>query len=153
MSHRLSLVLLVLTIVALKSPAADPPKPPNIVMIISDDQGWRDFGFMGHPAIRTPNLDRLASQSLTFTNGYVTTPLCRPSLATMLTGLYPHQHKITGNDPPAGQPRESMWGFMKEAPALPRLLRERGYRSFQTGKWWEGHHESGGFTEGMTVKG
>ena len=139
-----SRVLLWVAIVALLmvpvgASAAD-AKPPNIVMIVSDDQGWRDFGFMGHPAIRTPNLDRLASQSLTCTNGYVTTPLCRPSLATMLTGLYPHQHKITGNDPPAGQPRESMWGFMKEAPALPRLLREKGYRSFQTGKWWEGHH-------------
>jgi arylsulfatase A-like enzyme len=154
MTRRLTIALLLMTIVALKSPAAaDPAKPPNIVMIVSDDQGWGDFGFMGHPTIRTPNLDRLAGQSVAFTNGYVTTPLCRPSLATMLTGLYPHQHKITGNDPPAGQPRESMWQFMKDAPAVPRLLREKGYRSFQTGKWWEGHHESGGFTDGMTVKG
>jgi uncharacterized sulfatase len=152
MTLRNVLALIALFTMAISTRAAD-AKPPNIVMIVSDDQGWRDFGFMGHPAIRTPNLDRLASQSLTFTNGYVTTPLCRPSLATMLTGLYPHQHKITGNDPPAGQPRESMWGFMREAPALPRLLREKGYRSFQTGKWWEGHHESGGFTDGMTVKG
>lgn len=146
-------IVALLTASAAGSAAAEVKPPPNIVMIISDDQGWGDFGFMGHPTIRTPNLDRLASQSLAFTNGYVTTPLCRPSLATILTGLYPHQHKITGNDPPAGTPRESMWGFMKEAPAVPRLLRERGYRSFQTGKWWEGHHESGGFTEGMTVKG
>jgi uncharacterized sulfatase len=153
MNLRALLALIVaIVVVPMEAPAAD-AKPPNIVLIVSDDQGWADFGFMGHPAIRTPSLDRLAAQSVVFNNGYVTTSLCRPSLATMLTGLYPHQHKITGNDPPAGQPRESMWGFMKETPALPRLLQARGYRSFQTGKWWEGHYTSGGFTDGMTVKG
>ena len=55
---------------------------------------------MGHPQIRTPRLDRLASQSLTFRRGYVTSSLCSPSLASILTGRYPHQHKITSNDPP-----------------------------------------------------
>ena len=55
---------------------------------------------MGHPQIRTPRLDRLASQSLAFRRGYVTTSLCSPSLASILTGRYPHQHKITSNDPP-----------------------------------------------------
>jgi arylsulfatase A-like enzyme len=153
MNLRLALALLVMTVVSFGAVAADPPKPPNIVMIVSDDQAWADYGFMGHPTIRTPNLDRLAAQSAAFTNGYVTTPLCRPSLATMLTGLYPHQHKITGNDPPEGQKRPVMWDFIKQAPALPRLLQQKGYRSFQTGKWWEGHHSSGGFTDGMTVKG
>lgn len=74
--------------------------PPNIVMIVSDDQGWGDFSFMGHPRIKTPNLDKLASQSLTFTHGYVPSSLCRPSLGAMITGLYPHQTKITSNDPP-----------------------------------------------------
>ncbi len=69
-------------------------------MIVSDDQGSDDYGFLGHPHIRTPHLDRLASQSLTFRHAYVTSSLCRPSLATILTGLYPHQHRITSNDPP-----------------------------------------------------
>ena len=82
-------------------PAADSPtRPPNIVMIISDDQGSDDYGFLGHPHIRTPHLDRLASQSLTFRHAYVTSSLCRPSLATILSGQYPHQHRITSNDPP-----------------------------------------------------
>ena len=67
---------------------------PNVVLIISDDQAWTDFGFMGHDVIRTPRLDRLASESAVFPNGYVPTSLCRPSLATMLTGLYGHQNKI-----------------------------------------------------------
>src|SRR3954470_8940309 len=77
--------------------------PPNIVLIISDDQAWGDFSFMGHPHIKTPNLDRLASESLLFTRGYVPSSLCCPSLASIITGLYPHQHKITSNDPSAPQ--------------------------------------------------
>ena len=78
---------------------------PNVVLIIGDDQAWGDFGFMGHPVIRTPNLDRLASESLVYTRGYVPSSLCRPSLSTIVTGLYAHQHRITSNDPPAGLPR------------------------------------------------
>ncbi|MHC4911089.1 MAG: sulfatase-like hydrolase/transferase, partial [Planctomycetota bacterium] len=61
--------------------------PPNVVLIISDDQAWTDFGFMGHETIRTPNLDRLANESLVFVNGYVPASLCCPSLASMVTGL------------------------------------------------------------------
>jgi arylsulfatase A-like enzyme len=62
--------------------AAHPQSPPNVVVIISDDQGFHDFGFMGHPAIKTPHLDKLASESLLFRRGYVTTALCSPSLAS-----------------------------------------------------------------------
>ena len=126
------------------------PRPPNVVLIISDDQAWGDFGFMGHPAIRTPNLDRLAAQSAVFPRGYVPSSLCRPSLATMITGLYPHQHKITGNDPPRGVPRERMLKHIDAVPTLPKLLAPLGYRSLQTGKWWEGNCQCGGFTTGMT---
>src|SRR6476469_6857655 len=73
---------------------------PNIVLIISDDQAWTDYSFMGHPHIRTPNIDKLASQSLTFKRGYDASSLCCPSLASIITGLYPHEHKVTSNDPP-----------------------------------------------------
>ncbi|MCH9023270.1 MAG: sulfatase-like hydrolase/transferase, partial [Planctomycetes bacterium] len=69
-------------------------KPPNVLLIISDDQGWSDYSFMGHPVIKTPHIDRLASQSLVFTRGYVPSSLCRPSLATLATGLFPHQPNI-----------------------------------------------------------
>src|SRR5882724_13584362 len=74
--------------------------PPNEVMIVGDDQGWTDYGFMGHEHIKTPHLDKLASEGLVFKRGYVPSSLCRASLATMITGLYPHQHKMTSNDPP-----------------------------------------------------
>lgn len=137
---------------------------PNIVMIVSDDQAWTDFGFMGHPQIRTPHLDKLAAESLTFRRGYVPASLCSPSLATMLTGRFPHQHRITGNDPPTPRKprnspeyqqafrdgREAMNRIMDDTPTLPRWLGAVGYRSLQTGKWWQGDFRRGGFTEGMT---
>ena len=72
---------------------------PNVVLIISDDQAWTDYSFMGHPSIETPHLDKLASQSVLFERGYVPTALCRPSLATLATGHYTHRHGVTGNDP------------------------------------------------------
>ena len=71
---------------------------PNVVIILSDDQAWTDYGFAGHKQIQTPHLDRLAKERLLFTRGYVPSSLCRPSLMTLITGLYPHQHGITGND-------------------------------------------------------
>jgi uncharacterized sulfatase len=74
-------------------------QPPNVLMIVSDDQAYGDYGFMGHPVIRTPHLDKLASESAVFRRGYTPTALCRPSLMSMITGLYPHQHRVTGNDP------------------------------------------------------
>lgn len=129
---------------------AEDVTPPNIVLIISDDQAWTDYGFMGHDVIETPHLDRLASESATFVNGYVPTSLCRPSLATLLSGLYPHQHKITGNDPPRGVDRGELLRHVRRIPKLPVLLGRVGYVSHQSGKWWEGNWKEGGFTAGMT---
>jgi len=123
---------------------------PNVLLILSDDQTWTDFGFMGHPTIRTPHLDRLASQSATFTRGYVPTSLCRASLVSIITGLYPHQHRITSNDPPRGTDRRQMLRHLSGLDTLPRWLAPAGYLSLQTGKWWEGHYALGGFTHGMT---
>ena len=77
-------------------------KPPNIVLIISDDQAWTDYSFMGHEHVKTPHIDKLASQSLTFTRGYVPDSLCRPSLMTIITGLYPHQAQGRRQRPAAG---------------------------------------------------
>jgi len=148
------------------SPVQPNGKPPNIVLIISDDHGWPDYGFMGHPHIKTPHLDRLASQSLVHLRGYVPSSLCSPSLTSMITGLYPHQHKIVGNDPPlpAGVSRRearedpryrasraAIAGLLREAPLLPKLLASRGYVSLQTGKWWQGDFRNGGFSQGMTL--
>lgn len=128
-------------------------KPKNVVLIVGDDMGWTDYGFMGHEAIKTPHLDRLASEGALFSSGYTPTSLCRASLATLLTGMYASQHKICCNDPPQGVDRSEMLPFLRDAPTIPRLLKDRGYRSFQSGKFWEGHYSNGGFTEGLTTKG
>jgi len=144
---------------ALPRPAAAAARTnkPNVVLIISDDQGYTDYGFMGHDAVKTPRIDKLASESVVFTRGYVTTALCCPSLATMLTGLYPHQHKITGNDPAgrrgARRDRTPFYEAFMKCPRLPAMLSKAGYVSFQTGKYWMGHYSRAGFTGGMTVKG
>lgn len=126
------------------------PKAPNVVLIISDDQWWGDFGFMGSDAVDTPYLDRIASEGLVFPRGYVPTALCRASLATLVTGLYPHEHKITGNDPPKGLDRARMLAHIEAVVTVPELLGKAGYRSLQTGKWWEGECQCGRFTAGMT---
>ena len=127
---------------------------PNVVLIISDDHGWTDYGFMGHPAVKTPYIDRLAAGSLTFTRGYVPTSLCRPSLASIMTGLWPHQHRITGNDPPgnARDPanRTAMVNVFRESRSLAGLMQASGYVSHQSGKWWEGDCVCCGFTVCMT---
>jgi arylsulfatase A-like enzyme len=141
------LLLVLLTTLAVQAQAED---RPNVVMILGDDQMWTDFGFMGHETIETPNLDQLAREGVLFTHGYVPSSLCRPSLATIITGLYPHQHGITGNDPPKGTDRNEMLKHVRSAATLPKLLGEAGYISFQSGKWWEGNFAEGGFTAGMT---
>ncbi len=136
--------------------------PPNIVFIISDDHAWTDYGFMGHPQIQTPHLDRLAAESALFPRGYVPTALCRPALASLANGLYAHQHKISGNDPaipagvnPGSSPgyaalREKLIAQFDRHPSLAELLGAAGYLSHQSGKWWEGSFARGGFTHGMT---
>jgi arylsulfatase A-like enzyme len=128
--------------------------PPNIVIILSDDQGWTDYGFMGHPVIETPHLDRLAAASLLFPHGYVAAPICRPSLASIVTGLLPSQHGVTGNDVVYGSARVEadlpLRQIFHQHPSIVRMLTGKGYLTFQSGKWWEGSYREGGFTHGMT---
>jgi arylsulfatase A-like enzyme len=123
---------------------------PNVLLILADDIAYTDYGFMGHPKIQTPHLDRLAKTGLTFKHGHVPTSLCRPSLMSLITGMYPHEHLITGNDPPKGTPREAMLQHIDRCPTVPKRLLEKDYLSYQAGKWWEGKYSRGGFTHGMT---
>jgi uncharacterized sulfatase len=131
--------------------------PLNIVLIISDDHAHTDYGFMGHKSVRTPNLDRLARESLLYTRGYAT-PVCSPSLATLLTGRLPHQHGITGNDlaaptAAAKRDRSPLTARLLANPfILPKALSDAGYLTFQTGKLWNTTFGEVGFTHGMTDK-
>ena len=172
MPRLLPLCVAALALFCLPLTAAD---RPNILMIVSDDHAWFDYGFLGSKAVSTPHLDQLAADSRTFPRGYVTNSLCGPSLASMLTGRHVHRHGITGNDPvmaamPAVkgpgkavaakqksaaflQGRQQMIQRFQQSPILPRILTEQGYVSLQTGKWWMGEYQTGGFTEGMTKGG
>jgi uncharacterized sulfatase len=156
--HRRYLLLAVLFAVAVvpSGRSADsppePPRRPNIILIISDDHGFHDYGFMGNAEVSTPNLDRLASESLLYTRGYVM-PVCSPSLASILTGLYPSRHGITGNSL-RGKPLNALAKRVAANPVLlPQALSAAGYRTMQTGKlWYQGYREAG-FTDGMTESG
>jgi len=152
MKHILTAFALVLAI-AIPSLHAETEKP-NVILIISDDHGYTDYGFMGHEIVKTPHLDRLASESLVYTRGYVM-PVCSPSLACLLTGKMPSTHGITGNDLSGGKSkpgqREALRArLLDNSLMLPKALTEAGYLTFQTGKIWNATYQQMGFTHGMT---
>ena len=79
------------------------PKPPNIVLIMADDLGWKDLHCYGNEKLDTPNLDRLATQGLLFTDAYSASPVCTPTRAALMTGEAPARLNITnhaGGHPP-----------------------------------------------------
>ena len=131
---------------------------PNIVLIIGDDHGYPYFGFMGSEYVKTPNMDQLASNGTVFRNGYVPDNHCRPSLATLVTGILPINHRMEvekmilkngiAND---SEKIEFSHHAMKYFITLPKLLKKKKYTSFQGGKWWEFHYENGGFDRGMAT--
>lgn len=112
-------------------------RPPNIVFIFADDLGWGDLACHGHPAIRTPALDKMAAEGVDFQQFTVASPVCSPSRAAVLTGHYParysiHQHFATREQNAArGMPD---W-LDTAAPMLPRILKQAGYRTGHFGKW------------------
>lgn len=73
---------------------ANAARPPNIVLLLTDDQRWDTLGAMGNRLIRTPNLDRLAAEGVTFVNSFVTTSICMASRASMFTGQYVSTHGL-----------------------------------------------------------
>lgn len=87
--RRAAILTSVIGLCAIGGPVPRAQAPPNIVLIISDDHAWADYGFMRHPTVKTPSIDRLAASGTLYTRGYVATAVCRPSLATLLTGRYP----------------------------------------------------------------
>lgn len=153
------LAVLLTLLIGLPTSAAD---KPNIVLILSDDHSFTDYGFMGHEVIQTPNLDKLASQSALFRRGYVPTALCRPALMTLATGTYSHVNLITGNDPANTDANKThvvdkgktakaqLIDNIDRFDTIPQALAKQGYLSHQSGKWWEGSYQRGGFTHGMT---
>ena len=154
----LSILLLLMVSSACQSNSfKETQEKPNIVIILSDDQAWNDYSFMGHKYIQTPNIDKLAAEAVLFKRGYVPTGLCRPSLMTIMTGQYASIHGVTGNNPygKSDNPnttsvKEALISKIDKFDTIAELLGEQGYLSHQSGKWWEGNFKRGGFTHGMT---
>ena len=116
--------------------AADDDVPPNILFILSDNQAASLLGAYGNPDIRTPNIDRLASEGMQFNRHYAVNGLCSPTRATLMTGLLPSQHGVHSwlNDHFLEQwPRD--WVAIQEFRTLPQTLKNRGYRTAMIGKW------------------
>jgi len=109
---------------------------PNIIVIIADDLGYADVGFNGCKDIPTPNIDRIATNGVKFTNGYVTYSVCGPSRAGLLTGRYPQRFGYERN--PQYRPHDPNMGLPKEEKTLAEALKQVGYTSGIVGKWHQG---------------
>lgn len=112
-------------------PAAEPAQPPNIIFILADDHRWDWLGFMPEAPsfLETPNLDRLAREGAHLRNAFVSTSLCSPSRASILTGQYMHRHRVVDNQRP--EPPDIRF--------FPEYLRAAGFKTAFIGKWHMGH--------------
>lgn len=104
-------------------------KPPNILLITTDHQTYYRHGWDAGPLPQRPNFDRLASQGVRFTHAYTACPLCMPVRRTMLTGVFPHRHRLLHNDE---NQLPAPYAFYFQALAM------QGYRNFCFGKWHAG---------------
>ncbi len=107
-----------------------PSRKPNIVVMYADDLGFGDLNCYGASGIPTPNLDRLASQGIRFTNAYATAATCTPSRYSLLSGSYPWR-----NPRAAILPGDAPMIFAPGEPTIPSVLRQAGYTSAVVGKW------------------
>ena len=122
-----------LTLLSLR---ADETKKPNFILIFADDQGYGDLGCFGSTKIKTPNIDRMATEGRKFTNFMVASPVCTPSRAALLTGSYPkrvsmHEHVLFP---------QSTKGLNPEEYTIADHLKSQGYATACFGKWHLGHH-------------
>lgn len=120
---------------------------PNIVFILIDDLRWDELGCVGHPFIKTPNIDRIAREGVLFRNAFMTTPLCSPSRASFLTGQYAHTHGITDNVDRSAASHQLV--------TFPLLLHQSGYETAFIGKWHMGNDDKPrrGFDRWVSFKG
>lgn len=137
------------------APAADTAnEPPNVLLIVSDDQGYHDLGCFGSDSVKTPHLDELAREGIRLTSFYVTWPACTPSRGSLLTGRYPQRHgvydMIRNEAPDYGRKYtpaeyavtfERIGGMDTREILLPRMLNQPGYVSGIFGKWDLGVHK------------
>ncbi|MFN3167859.1 MAG: sulfatase-like hydrolase/transferase [Phycisphaeraceae bacterium] len=113
-------------------------RPPNLIIILTDDQGWWDVGFNGCTDIPTPNLDRIANEGVRFSAGYVSHSVCGPSRAGLITGRY--QDRFGASRNPTVDPSVPNNGVPRGEKMISELLKPRGYATMAVGKWHLGTH-------------
>jgi len=131
------------------SSAEDQTRPPNIVLIMADDLGWKDLNCYGNPKLDTPNIDRLATQGMLFTDAYSASPVCTPTRAALMTGQSPARLNITnhasGHSPNFQLPGTDLvtptWlrHLPLERVTLAEQLKAAGYATAFVGKWHLSH--------------
>ncbi len=112
--------------------------PPNVVMIVTDNQSPWTLGCYGNREILTPRTDQLAREGVRFTNAFCVNPVCSPNRATLLTGLIPSQHGVhnwLGREKPCAQMGPAAYCTIREFESLPRILASAGYDCGMSGKW------------------
>lgn len=154
-------LLLALASVAPLAAGADAarPRPPNVVVFLLDDLGWRDLGCYGSPFHDTPNIDRLAEDGVRFTDAYAACHVCSPTRASLLTGKYPARLGLTDWLPGRKQfPFQRLLNAPIE-PALPaaevtlaEALRDHGYATAHIGKWHLGEEPLGPLAQGFDLQ-
>ena len=112
---------------------------PNVIIILTDDQGYGDVGFNGCKDIPTPNIDRIAKNGVVFSNGYVSYAVCAPSRAGLITGRYQDRFGYSRN--PLYRPFDENIGLPLSEQTLPEYLKQSGYNTMAIGKWHLGVHE------------
>lgn len=122
-----------------KNAIAAPADRPNIIIILTDDQGYGDVGFTGCTDIPTPHIDRIAKNGVVFRSGYVSYAVCSPSRAGLITGRYQDRFGYSRN--PLYKPFDANMGLPVTEETLPQLLQQSGYRTMGIGKWHLGAHE------------
>lgn len=117
--------------------AETPSKKPNVIFILTDDQGWGDAHFAGHPYVKTPNLDRLAAGGTWFKQFYVAATVCSPSRAAFMTSHFPARHQIHGHfaEHSSNAVRSMPNWLDPNVTTLPDLLKSAGYATAHFGKW------------------
>lgn len=118
---------------------------PNILLIIADDAGYHDFGFQGSDVMKTPTIDKLASQSVVFEQAYVTAAVCGPSRAGLYTGKYQQRFGFEENNVPGYMSKSGLTGDKMGLPltqvTMAEYLKELGYQTGLFGKWHQGNHD------------
>ena len=129
------LAALLVLVPPVSTQAQTPGRPPNIVILFADDQGYADLGCFGARGFATPNIDQLAREGRRFTNFHVAQPVCSASRTALLTGCYSNRLGIHGALGP-----NARHGIADRETTLAELLKTKGYATGMAGKWHLGHH-------------